>query len=152
MSEIVAFEHGGIPVDEARARIADLEAQMREMPQVELPLVHRFLKGVYAREMFIPKGTLAVGKIHASENLIIVSQGDIAILTENGAQRIRAPYAAISPALTKRVVYAHEDTVVTTIHATEETDLEKLEAELILPNFPVPLTNEEILLLKDGLT
>ena len=150
MSDIVAFEHGGISAAEARARIADLEAQMREMPQVELPLVHRFTKGLYAREMFIPKGTLLIGKIHRCETLSIISQGDISILTESGAERVKAPWTHISPPLTKRVGYAHEDTVITGIWATDETDLEKLEDELIVAHFPAEITAAEILSLKEA--
>ena len=38
----------------------------------------------------------------------------------------------------------------TTIHATDETDLEKIEAEVILPDFPDMLTDDEILALKGG--
>jgi hypothetical protein len=36
---------------------------------------------------------------------------------------------------TKRVGYAHEDTIWTTIHATEETDMEKVEKELIAADY-----------------
>lgn len=130
-----------------RADIIALEAKLRELPQLDLPLTHWFSKGLYARELFIPKGTILVGKIHAHANLNIISQGDISVLTEQGAMRIKAPFTIVSPPGTKRVGYAHEDTVWTTIHATEETDPERIEAEMILPDFP-ELTDDEILLLK----
>lgn len=130
-----------------RAKIVALEARLLEMPQLDLPLKHWFSEGLYAREIFIPKGTLLIGKIHAHPNLNIISQGDISVLTEHGAMRIKAPYTVISPPLTKRVGYAHEDTVWTTIHATAETDPERIEAQMILSDFPA-LTDDEILLLK----
>lgn len=134
----------------ARQDILALQDELLKLPQVEIVTTHHFSKGLYAREIFIPKGTILIGKIHKYENLNILSQGDITILTEFGARRLRAPFTVVSPPLTKRVGYAHEDTVWTTIHATDETDLEKLEAELILPTFPDMLTNDEILALKAG--
>lgn len=135
---------------EARKKIFALEARMREMPQVDIPLVHRFSNGLYAREIFIPKGTILVGKIHRYESLNIVSMGDITVLTEDGAKRVQAPYTVVSPPGTKRVGFANEDTVWTTIHATDETDLGKLEDDLILNEYdPLP-TPEEIAMLTEG--
>lgn len=120
------------------------------MPQVDIPLVHRFSNGLYAREIFIPKGTILVGKIHRYESLNIVSMGDITVLTEDGAKRVQAPYTVVSPPGTKRVGFANEDTVWTTIHATDETDLGKLEDDLILNEYdPLP-TPEEIAMLTEG--
>lgn len=118
-----------------RGKILALEDAMRQMPQVEIPPVHYFSKGLYAREIFIPKGTLLTGKIHKTEHLNIISKGDISVVTEEGTKRIQAPFTMVAKPGTKRVGYAHEDTVWTTIHATEETDLEKIEHELIAPTF-----------------
>lgn len=146
MNKLVAIQDAS-PI-EARKKICDLESAILEFPQLDLPLVHRFSKGIYARELFIPKGTVLVGKIHRHENLNIISQGDITVLTEEGAKRVKAPYSCVSPPLTKRIGYAHEDTVWTTIHASDETDLGKLEDELILKEFPPLPSAEEILLLK----
>jgi len=134
----------------ARQQIMALQAALETMPQVEIPPTHYFSKGLYAREIFIPKGTIVVGKIHKHLSLNILSQGDITILTEFGARRVKAPYTVVSPPLTKRVGYAHEDTVWTTVHATDETDLEKIEDELICQTFPDMLTEDEILALKGG--
>jgi hypothetical protein len=134
----------------AREQILALEDRLRELPQLDIKTTHRFSKGLYAREIFIPKGTVLVGKVHRFENLNIISQGDITVLTEDGALRIKAPFTVVSPPLTKRVGYAHEDTVWTTVHATDETDPEKLEDELICPTFPDMLSDDEVLALKGG--
>jgi hypothetical protein len=122
----------GVP---SRAAIMQMEAVMLEMPQVALEVIHHFSKGIYARELRIPKGTILTGQIHRHEHLNIISQGDITVLTEAGMQRIKAPYTLLSLPGIKRAGYAHEDTVWTTIHATEETDLEKLEQMFIAPSF-----------------
>lgn len=112
-------------------KIELLEDKIREMTPVDMPVTHHFSKGVYARELFIPKGTVLTGHIHNFTNLNIMSQGDLSILTENGVVRVKAPYTIVSPPGTKRLAYAHEDTIWTTIHGTEETDVEKIENEFI---------------------
>lgn len=116
---------------EIRDKVAHLESVMRAGPTIEIETKHHFSKGVYAREIFIPKGTVLVGKIHKHENLNIISQGDISVLTEHGIERLKAPFTLVSPAGTKRVGYAHEDTVWLSIHGTDETDVDKIELEFI---------------------
>ena len=155
LGQVVGQIQGGLTVPEesrlaARQKILALQDELGKLPQLEIVTKHYFSKGLYAREIFIPKGTILVGKIHKHLSLNILSQGDITILTEFGARRVSAPYTVVSPPLTKRVGYAHEDTVWTTIHATDETDLEKLEDELICPTFPDMLSDDEILALKGG--
>lgn len=99
---------------------------MLALPQVELQAVHHFAPGLYARELRIPKGTVLTGAIHKFANLNIMSAGDMTVLTEGGPVRVKAPFTVVSPAGTKRVAYAHEDTVWTTVFASEETDPEKI--------------------------
>lgn len=122
------------------ASVDELEAAMRAHPdQRHIEPVHRFADGIYAREITIPAGTLLTGKIHRTQHLNIVSAGRISVWTEGEPVRvIEAPYAFVAQPGTRRVGFAHEDTVWTTIHATTETDLERLEAQLIEPH-DVPL-------------
>lgn len=91
---------------------------------------HRFADGIYARELFIAKNELIVGKRHKTEHFNIISKGDISIATKDGVMRVQAPYTFKSAAGIQKVVYAHEDTVWTTIHATTETDIPALEKSL----------------------
>lgn len=116
----------------SRAAIERLEAAMFAMPgQIEIRTTHYFADGLYAREIRIPAGCLLTGKIHRGEHLNIVSQGEITVWTEDGMKTVRAPFTMVSKPGTKRVGLAITDTVWTTIHASRETDLAKLEAELI---------------------
>lgn len=118
-----------------REKVNTLEAMMRESgASADLPVRHFFSPGVYARELFIPKGTLLTGKIHKYPQINIMSAGDISVLTEDGIKRVQAPFTIVSPAGTKRIAYAHEDTVWTTIHGTHETDVDKIEAAMIAQN------------------
>lgn len=104
---------------------------MRDLPQLEIPVRHFFSPGVYAREIQIPKGAIVTGKIHKFSQLNILSKGDISVMTEDGIKRVQAPFTIVSPPGTKRIAYAHEDCVWTTIHGTDETDLEKIEDRFI---------------------
>lgn len=122
---------------DARERIARLESELAKLPQLDAPLRHIFVDGVYARELFIPAGTCAVGKIHKLNHLSTVL-GDISVLTAEGERfRIRHGEFFASPAGTKRAVYAHADTWWTTFHPNPSNtrDLAALEAELIVPSF-----------------
>lgn len=120
-----------------RSKIDRLEECMKQMPnQVaieDIKVNHHFTdSGLYAREMVIPKGMLITGRVKKHEHISVVSAGFVSEVTEAGVQHIKAPYTMVSLPGTKRVVLAHETTVWTTIHATKETDLAKVEAELIV--------------------
>ena len=99
------------------------------------PLKHSFVDGAYVREIFLPKGMLFVTKIHKKTHPYFVMSGDASVLTEQGIVRINGPHHGITPAGTIRVIYTHEDTVWITVHATKETDLGKIEEEVIAKDF-----------------
>ncbi len=116
-------------------RVERLEREMLAMPQADLPVKHHFSPGVYARELFIPKGTTLTGMVHKFAQLNIMSQGDMSVLTESGIERVQAPFTIVSPPGTKRVAYAHEDTIWTTIHGTDETDIEKIKEHFVTDTY-----------------
>lgn len=132
MTEIIHAPESNINM-EFREKISNAESLMMQEQQVELTTKHYFSNGLYARELHIPAGTLLTGKIHADEHLNIVSKGKILVATEDGAKEISAPATIVSLPNTKRIGYAVEDTVWTTIHPNPDNldDLEKLEATLI---------------------
>lgn len=127
-----------------REQIERLEAQMRMMEQLPIEPVHHFADGLYAREITIRAGTILTGKVHSTEHLNIVSQGRIAVWTEDGMKIVAAPCTLVSRPGTKRVGFALEDTVWTTIHANPDnlTDLAALELALIDPAQPAITTEE----------
>lgn len=114
-----------------RQKVHLLESELLKQPQVEMPVNHYFSQGVYARELTIPADTVLTGEIHKYQQLNILSKGDISVLTENGVIRVQAPFTIVSPPGTKRIAYAHTECVWTTIHGTEETNLEKIELHFI---------------------
>lgn len=115
-----------------------LEAAMKAHPAFQkhpdevCPVQEHFSDGkVYARTIFIPKGTVLVGHIHKRENLNIMSKGVLLLLTPEGVKRVEAPYIRVSPPGTKRAAYALEDTWWTTIHGTDLTDTDEIEKVFI---------------------
>lgn len=122
------------PIDIAapmRNRVHAMEAVMRTYKQVEMPVRHHFAEGVYGRELFIPKDTILTGKIHKYTQLNVLVKGELSVLTEEGVKRVKPPFIIVSPAGTKRIAIAHEDSIWLTVHGTHETDLEKIEAHFI---------------------
>ena len=135
--ETILF-HGSIKTEaEIRTVIQRLEDAMMGLPQIDLPLKHTFTTGVYSREIFLPKDSIVVGKIHRHDHLNFISHGKVTVLTKDGLQTISGPCTMVSSAGTKRAVYAHEDTVWTTIHANpdDEKDIDKLEEVIIAKNY-----------------
>lgn len=125
-------------VEVGRNKVLRLEAEIAKLEQVDMPVNHLHMDGVYARELFIPKGTVLTGKIHKHEQINIISSGEISVLSENGrVVRIKAPYSFVSAPGAKRAGYAHEDTIWITISANKENtrDLEQLERNLIAETF-----------------
>ena len=118
-----------------REGIMALQENLKDMPQVEMPLTHHHFHKGYGRELLIPKDTLLVGKIHKHQTLNILLEGDISLLTEEGTKRVQAPFVVVSKPGIKRVGYAHTDCKWLTVHGTEETDLEKIEAEVIAKDY-----------------
>jgi len=118
-----------------------MEAALKALPADQLYDVdsltrHYFADGVYVREMTIPANACAVGKIHKTEHVCIVSKGELIVLMETGERRrIVAPATFVSPPGVKRAVYAVTESVWTVVHPTHERDLERIEAQFIAKDF-----------------
>jgi hypothetical protein len=104
----------------------------------EMPVTNRFTPGLYSREIFMPAGTMLTSKIHKTEHPYVVLSGKVSVWTNDGDEVvIEGPYVGITQPGTRRVLYIHEDTRWITFHPSEETDLVKLEQQLIEPHdFP----------------
>lgn len=122
--------------------IKNLVSYMEKLPQLDAPVKHHFSKGVYAREIFMPKGMLIVGKIHKTRHLNIISQGRCTVKTTARKLTIQAPFTFESIEGEQKVVYMHEDVVWTTIHLTNETDLAKIEEECIANEYDETIINK----------
>ena len=123
-----------IPTLTTREEIERLQKVMATMPQVELPTKHHFAQGLYCRELFRPAGTTIVGKVHKRGHFYIVLSGIVSVVGGEKPETFEAPVIIVSQPGTKRAVFAHTDAICITVHATDLTDLEAIEAELIEPD------------------
>lgn len=100
------------------------------------PVQHFFAPGSYAREITMPAGLVVVGKIHKHAHVNVISKGRVRVFTEGGGvQDLAAPCTFVSQPGTKRAVLVVEDTVWTTVHVTDKTDLAEIEREVISTEF-----------------
>ena len=113
-----------------REKVEQLEHLMQAYDPAILPIKHHFADGIYAREMFMPAGAILTGAVHKTNHMCILSKGHVRVASEDGPIDLIAPATIIAPLGTKRAIYALEDSVWTNIHATNETDLDKIVEEL----------------------
>ena len=106
-----------------------------EIQEQECPVTHRFTDGCYLREIFMPKGTRIIGKIHATEHFNILLTGRVTVLTAEGKEDYISPHTFVSKAGVQKVVYIHEDCIWQTVHVTSETDLKKIEENVITESY-----------------
>ncbi len=132
-AEIVAEN---IPVQPSKEQIAKFEAHLAKLPQVPLQAEHYFAEGVVVRKLFRPAGTVIVGKLHRKSHVFVVHVGEVTALMDNGMQRLKAPYVETTQAGINRIVIAHTDAVLMTVHPNPNgwgpNDLDRLEAELVI--------------------
>ena len=107
-----------------------LEAEILAGAQVDCPTKHYFSPGLYAREMFIPAGTVLTGATHKVRHLAVFV-GDISVWEHGKVTRLTGHHTFISEPGAKRAGYAHADTYCTGFFPTEKTDVQELERELI---------------------
>lgn len=96
-----------------------------------LPLTHTFSEGIYAREIFMPAGTIVVGHVHNTTHLNIVSTGKALLYLGNDIVELKAPFTFESLAGMRKILYIVEDMFWTTIHKTDVKDIDELENTLV---------------------
>jgi hypothetical protein len=124
--------------DDLREYVHHAEVVLKEDHECILhtiPITNYFSKDVYAREMKLKKGTYLVGKIHKFQNLNILSEGEVSVISIDGVFRVKAPYTFVASAGAKRLFYAHEDCTWTVIHGTTETNVDEIEKIFITDDY-----------------
>lgn len=113
-------------------RVELLEAAMLCFDQVEIPLNHTFAHGVYMRHGELPKGTLLIGMEHRTDHLNVLLSGQITVLMDGERTVFKAPCVFGARAGVRKVIRADEDSVLANIHGTQTTDIDAIEAELVI--------------------
>lgn len=124
-----------VPTQADIYRLQDFAAQL---PSVDMPCKHHFSEGTYTREIFMPAGSIVIGKEHATRHTNIVVKGVCTVWTVHGKHLYNAtnrPISFESMAGVKKVLYMHTDVIWMTVHPnpTNEREQEILEGMFIKP-------------------
>lgn len=125
--------------------IIDLQNTLAKFEQVDCPLAHNFADGTYVRQMFMPKDTIVIGKRHRYETCNILLLGEVSVFMgrDKPVQKLKAPYVFNSSPYSKKLLYSHTDVIFANVHPVNTTDLEDIEADVII-------TEEEFMALDVG--
>lgn len=94
--------------------------------------INHFADGMYARELSMPAGMIITSKVHKTNHFCFVMQGSALVFDEfSGVELVVAPRMIVTKAGTKRILKILEDSIWITTHATEETDVNVIENEII---------------------
>lgn len=116
-------------------KLDQLEVGIAQMPAVVLMTDHLFGHKCYARILHIPAGTALTGKPHRFRTINVLLKGKIEVAANDEPPRLlEAPAIFVAEAGARRAGLVHEDCVWVNIHGTEETDVERIEAEQIIPH------------------
>ena len=101
------------------------------------PLKHTFTDGIYIRQMSMKKDSAVIGKIHKNPHVWFLLSGVLSVATETSSEDYEAPCYVEAPAGSKRVIFAHEDSVWVNIYPnpTNTRDLDEIERTIIIENY-----------------
>ena len=80
----------------------------------------------------MPAGTFVIGHKHLTEHWNICLSGKAAVMMNGELRHIVAPCVFMSEIGVRKVLFIEEDMRWMTVHVTNETDIKKLEDELIV--------------------
>ncbi len=101
------------------------------------PLKHTFADGIYVRQMSMNPGSVVVGAIHKHLHVWFLLTGRISVVTEEVTEDYISPCYVVATPGTKRVIYAHEESIFVNIHKnpTNSQDIDWLEKEIVAKDF-----------------
>jgi quercetin dioxygenase-like cupin family protein len=111
--------------------ISELHKIMEGTFEIDLGTVHNFSDGLYAKQMFIPKGYVVGQHAHKFSHLSILAKGKVIVKTDSGETNYEAPACLEIKEGINHAIEALEDSVWFCIHATEETNIDNIDNILI---------------------
>lgn len=111
---------------------------------IRTPVTHHFSDNIYCREIFMPAGSVVVGKKHATRHLNVVLSGECEIWTVQEHMHLKAGAIFESMAGVQKVVKMITDVRFLTIHYNpdELREESQLEGKYIRPTEQLPLFPE----------
>ena len=122
VNEIISSVSGPISEASVRQKIEALEEEWKKLPQVEIPVVHRYSGGIYAREIIIPADTFLTGRIYKDDHFDVMAYGDITVTSDEGRKRLTGFHIFPGKRGKKRAGFAHAETKWITFCSSPEMD------------------------------
>ena len=110
LDRMIESASGPLAAQSTRDSLMALESQLKEMPQVEIPVIHRHSGDIYVREITIPAGVMLTGKIYFNDHFDVMVYGDITVTSDEGRQRLTGFNIFEGKKGKKRAGYAHAET------------------------------------------
>lgn len=103
---------------------------------LDIPIKHSFADQIYIRQMTMPKDYVIVGAIHNHEHVWFLLTGKVSINDNGNIIDHVAPCYMVSSPGSKRVIYAHEESIFVNIHKNPSNtkDISQLESEIVSMN------------------
>lgn len=99
-------------------------------------LKHTFEGGLYTRQLSLTKGQLIISLIHKHQHPTFLLKGRMSYIGHDGeVYTVSAPYTIFTQIGAQRIIYAHEDTILTCVYKTDATSVEEAELELYADNY-----------------
>lgn len=95
--------------------------------QTDLNTKHHFSDDVYAKEMTLPKGHVALSHKHSYSHLSVLAKGKCIVEVEGVRETFTAPHVMEVKSGLEHQIEAIEDSTWLCIHATNEKDPNKID-------------------------
>jgi quercetin dioxygenase-like cupin family protein len=128
--------------------IQELIKIVDSVPQLDIPVTHHFLPGIYAREIMMPAGMTGVGHKHRTQHLNVVLTGHAIVTWDGHTEEIHAPHVFESMPGAQKAFQVVEDFRFMTVHPNPKnlTDIVEIEREIFdlpeeIQDAAIPLDN-----------
>lgn len=101
------------------------------MIEIDLKIQHHFSGREYAKQMHLPAGYYAQTHSHEYDHLSILASGTVSVELDGEVKDYTGPDCIVIRAGQQHKITAHTDSVWFCVHATDETDPEKVDSVLI---------------------
>jgi len=111
------MQNVNLPMEE---RLEIAEKYLQTFPQKEVPLEESYGYNLYVREIVMPAGSFAIGRVHKYEHLSIMIEGELIMWTEfDDVVHLKGYNKVIAPAGIRRAGMILQDTKWITAHGVD---------------------------------
>lgn len=101
------------------------------LDEAGVTIAHHFVGGLYAKETFIPAGVRLPKHVHAFDHMSVLMKGSVVVDVDGDRRLHDAPALLVIKAGKAHEVTAVTDVVWACLHATDETDPDRIDEVLI---------------------